>query len=405
MSAIKNKMSSIINCFILLSPIVDLITSIGIHTFNINITFGIIIRMLFLLFILFSTTFIYKKNNIKYYLIFLIYLILYLIATMLYSNSYLSEIQGLFRVFYFPLLLVSINSIKDELKLNKKYLIYMLYLYLVLIFIPLLFHIGFKSYEVTKVGTLGFFSSANEIGGIISILTPILIYYLYEKKNLLLTIIISAIYLIVILSIGTKTPLLALLITLLAFVIYLIHGFIKNKEKNKLLITSIIIVLGIISIVLFVPKTNFYKNIKTHIDFLKIDEVSDVFDARIFDHLIFSERLKFLDNTKSIYDNSTALEHIVGIGYINESKLSKNVEMDYFDIFYNHGIMGFIIFFIPYIMILINIFKKKDKLFDFERYMSYISIFLIVILSLFTGHIITAPSVSIVIIYILISLL
>ncbi len=79
--------------------------------------------------------------------------------------------------------------------------------------------------------------------------------------------------------------------------------------------------------------------------------------------------------------------------------------MDYFDIFYNHGIMGFIIFFIPYIMILINIFKKKDKLFDFERYMSYISIFLIVILSLFTGHIITAPSVSIVIIYILISLL
>ena len=82
----------------------------------------------------------------------------------------------------------------------------MLYLYLALIFIPLLFHIGFKSYEVTKVGTLGFFSSANEIGGIISILTPILIYYLYEKKNLLLTIIISAIYLIVILSIGTKTP-------------------------------------------------------------------------------------------------------------------------------------------------------------------------------------------------------
>ena len=76
------------------------------------------------------------------------------------------------------------------------------------------------------------------------------------------------------------------------------------------------------------------------------------------------------------------------------------IEMDYFDIFYSHGIIGSILFFGMYIYLIYKILHKR-KSFDFKQYMLYASLVLIIILSLFTGHIINAPSVSIIVIYLL----
>ena len=70
------------------------------------------------------------------------------------------------------------------------------------------------------------------------------------------------------------------------------------------------------------------------------------------------------------------------------------IEMDYFDIFYHHGIVGFLVYF----SIIIYLLKKKIKFNKtFEGYMLRTSFFLIVLLSFFTGHIITAPAVSIIV--------
>ena len=49
---IKKNFNSILLIFILLQPILDVITGIGIHVWHTNITIGIIVRMLFLVFIL-----------------------------------------------------------------------------------------------------------------------------------------------------------------------------------------------------------------------------------------------------------------------------------------------------------------------------------------------------------------
>ena len=78
------------------------------------------------------------------------------------------------------------------------------------------------------------------------------------------------------------------------------------------------------------------------------------------------------------------------------------IEMDYFDIFYSHGIIGFIIYF----SILVYLLRKKlkvDK--SYEGYMLKTSFILILVLSFFTGHIITAPAVSIIVTIILIKLI
>ena len=401
---IKNNLSKIISIFILIQPVLDLITGICLHVFSLNLTIGIIIRMLFLLFIMYATTFIYKKKlSLIYYLIVTFYSIIYLIN--IGTNSHLfGQVQGLLRVFYFPLLLVSFYDLKDEIKISTATLFTTLTLYLIFIFIPMTLNLGFKSYEITKSGTLGYYNSANEISGIISILTPIVFMIFNSKGKSILKAIYILLYLVVILTIGTKTPLLSLLITIGMTFIYIMIKSYKDKKYKRILSSFIIIVIGIISLIILIPKTNFYKNIKVHLDFLKVEDVTDIIDnGNLIDHFIFSQRVTFLTDRKSIYDNATFQEKLFGIGYYYNGKKDKQVEMDYFDIYLNHGIIGFIIFFSVYLYVLVQTTKIKRKL-NFNLYMLNVSMLLILFLSLFTGHIITAPAVSLIVVVIIMML-
>ena len=401
---IKNNLSKIISIFILIQPVLDLITGICLHVFSLNLTIGIIIRMLFLLFIMYATTFIYKKKlSLIYYLIVAFYSIIYLIN--IGTNSHLfGQVQGLLRVFYFPLLLVSFYDLKDEIKISTATLFTTLTLYLIFIFIPMTLNLGFKSYEITKSGTLGYYNSANEISGIISILTPIVFMIFNSKGKSILKVIYILLYLVVILTIGTKTPLLSLLITIGMTFIYIMIKSYKDKKYKRILSSFIIIVIGIISLIILIPKTNFYKNIKVLLDFLKVEDVTDIIDnGNLIDHFIFSQRVTFLTDRKSIYDNATFQEKLFGIGYYYNGKKDKQVEMDYFDIYLNHGIIGFIIFFSVYLYILVQTTKIKRKL-NFNLYMLNVSMLLILFLSLFTGHIITAPAVSLIVVVIIMML-
>lgn len=404
---IKDNLNKILVIFILLQPILDLITGLCIHLFNINLTFGIVIRMLFLLFIMYVSVFVYKrKKSLIVYSAIIIYSILYLLGIILFKDtSYLfREVQGLLRVFYFPILLFSLYELKDHIRISKMTLITTLIVYLLLIFIPILLGVGYQSYEITKSGTLGFFNSANEISGIISILTPILFLIFTNKKDITLKILLSIIYLVVILTIGTKTPILSLGITIGMAFLWLMVKSIKNKKYKPVFITLIILFLGVLSLLLIIPKTNFYKNIEVHMDYLEVDDLSDILEEpELVDHFIFSQRLTFLNKKDKLYDKANLYQKIFGIGYIKKDKTTKLIEMDYFDIYYSHGIVGFIVFFTIYLMVLVSILKNKNKL-DFEMYMTYISLMLIIFLSLLTGHIITSPAVSIFVIIIILSL-
>lgn len=405
-SFMKSNISKILSIFILLSPFIDLFTGIFIHSLNINFTIGIIIRILFLIFICFITLFTFKKKNILIpYLIIGIYFICYIVVNLIYKDSsILKEIQELIKVFYFPIVLVSLYSIKEEIHISRMTLFTTLFMYLILIFVPIFFNVGYKTYEITKAGTLGFFNSANEISGIIAILTPIMFIILIESKNLIPKLILGIMYLVVILMMGTKTPLLSLGITLIISIIYYWTNLVKNKKYKKVFLSLFILILGISSLIIIIPRTNFYKNIETHLHYLKLNSITEVFKSEKYvDHFIFSSRLKFLRNKAKIYNKSNIYEKLFGIGYINNNKLTKSIEMDYFDIYFSHGIIGFIIYFSISIYILIKILSNKINK-SYQRLMYETSLFLIIILSLFTGHILTAPSPSILVIIIVLSL-
>ena len=404
---IKKNFNTLLVIFLLLQPILDLITGLGLHIWEVNITFGIIIRILFLLFLVYSVLFIYKKKETyPFYGILLCYGLFYVLGIILFKNGtgFFSEIRGLCRAFYFPALLISLYSIKEEINISKMALMVILITYLVGILVPNCLNIGFKSYEITKAGTLGFFNSANEISGIISILTPIMVLILVSTKKIIPSLIIIGMYLVVILTIGTKTPLISLGITIFFAYLWFVTKEIKKKSYKKILLSFLVLVVATTGIIIVLPKTNFYKNIKTHLDYLKVDNVVDVFQNKeLIDHFIFSQRLTFLENRQLDYYQSNTYQKLFGIGYLNGTEAAKAIEMDYFDIYYSHGIIGFIIYFGIYGYFFYLIMKKRKKV-DFSMYMIYVSILLSIILSFITGHIITAPAVSILVVIILLML-
>ena len=85
---IRKNISILLSIFILLNPFLDLLTGIGLHYFNRNLTVGIIIRVLFLFFICFTTIFIYKKKKLLVpYLLIGIYMIFAVTGIFLYKNG------------------------------------------------------------------------------------------------------------------------------------------------------------------------------------------------------------------------------------------------------------------------------------------------------------------------------
>ena len=402
---VKKNLNRIISIFIIFSPILDVLVSISINVFHHNINVGIIFRMLFMLFIYYVSVIIYhKKKNLIYIFLCMIYLVIYLVVQ--YDNTIIGNLHGFMRVFYFPILLLGFYSMKDKIKIEDKVLVTTGLIYILLIFVPVVTNTGFKSYSVAKVGSTGWFNSTNEISGILSILMPIITLWLISKEKIGLKFVVAVMFLFVISEVGTKTPILSLLIVLLASFIFVIVKCIKDKKYKTLVGLLIVLIVGSITAKVLIPKTNFYKNIVIHAKYLKLDSPKDIFtNEYVFDHFIFSQRISFLEKTDNRYDKVKISKKIFGMGYVNKNNSNyKEIEMDYYDIWYNHGIIGFILFFSIYIYILIDILKKLPKKIKYDKYMNYVSLLLILILSLFSGHIITTPSVSLFAIIIIIGL-
>lgn len=400
---IKNNFSKYISIFLLLSPIIDLLIGITRHISSLNITVGVI-KLLFLVFIVYVYLFVFKKKKLlPIYIIIGIYFLMYTLGIYLFSSSIIFNVVNTIKILYFPILLITLYELKDHIKISNMTIFTMIYLYIILIFIPILFNIGYDSYKITKVGSTGLYNSANEISGLIAISTPIMFIIFKENRKVILNTILIFIYLFIISTIGTKTPLLSLIITLLISFIYILIKSIKNSNYKPLVISNIFLILIIIISILVIPKTNFYKNINTHINYLNIDEVEDVVDPKITDHLIFSQRLTFLKNRIPYYRDSNMYSKLFGTGFTHNDKVLKTVEIDYFDIYISLGLIGFILVLGIFIYVLYKSLKSK-KIKTYNDLMYLTSILLIIILSFFTGHILTAPSVSILVVILLLNI-
>ena len=177
----KITIEKIIQLFLLSNPILDMLTAISSEVFHFDITIGIIVRVLFLVFSCFYLIFLYHGASRKKILFALGILFLYLVfffgltIASKGTGALFIEAQNTIKAFYFPILLLTFFALREEKKtiIPPNFIFIVYSLYLLGIFLPNLFGIGFSSYDVTKEGNLGFFLTANEVGAMLSILMPL----------------------------------------------------------------------------------------------------------------------------------------------------------------------------------------------------------------------------------------
>lgn len=369
--------------FILVQPFIDALTCIQIKS-NLNIlSISVIFRGLAFLMILIYLVF--KKDKRKSIFFFLVYILLSIIYTILLTNNNINtEITNLFQIFYLPLFIIFFNSYDNE-KINNDLILKLYFIYLNLIIIPYFLGIGYSVSEFykEKIGYLGLFYGGNEISAILICLLPISLKTLKDKKNIIKIIFFIELFMCTYL-IGTKTLMLGVLIVFMYFIIRYLSCSYKNFSKLKKIIVIIIPILILVSICIIIPYTPMFKNIITAAKFFKVDS-NNLFSMYGLNKIVFSGRLGFLEKINDIFINSSILSIFMGIGKTTLIN-TKLIEIDIFDIFYSIGIIGFVIWILYMIKEMKN--SKLNGIYKF-------TFILLIIISIFAGHILTSTNVSI----------
>lgn len=368
----NKKLNLLVIIFLLLNPILDV-------TSFLNLPFSIIIRSLFLVGIVLYL-FINKKE-----LKLLIPLLIFNIISFIYQYFYLKfglieTVSSIFKFLYLPVSILFFKNYSLAAEKSKIETI-ILITYLGIYLFSYLFKIGANAYLPTdgKSGFKGLFSSINEFSAIIVCLLPIAVNYLRSKKNYIVLIIILICSSIASLLIGTKVLMGGIIFTILYLMWNEKNFFLRQSKKNKIMVISLFVILITISGFLF-TKTRTYKNMQVQQDFFKVD---NIFSLEFINRVIYNDRLTFLDDNYTYYKNQNIDKKLLGIA-INNNDI-KMVEIDIFDILFRYGIVGIILFVSSIMTINFKEIKDYDK----------ISMILLVIISLTSGHVLIYPAVSI----------
>ena len=448
--------------FIILQPILDLLTSFMSRNMDLPLTIGIIARSLFMVYMFMYALFVYRPQGriYKYSRWILIGIGVYIITFLGYTllskdTSIITEIKGVIKLFYFPIVLtgVFILNEKDSLEISNNFLMYLLLGYTGVIFIATITGTYFRSYNeyLYGLGTVGWFFAANEIGSIIAILTPFTIINIIENKLNIVNIISIILCILSSLYMGTKVPFIGFIGSLGILMVYIIFTYIFTKIKkistslNYKKISIYVITIGIVFCGLFY-KSPVYKNLMFNyghivhkiVQFIEgpkdenpatkpMDPNEEVVvvepeeqEPEINMHInqddlvgsLLSNRTAVAEEIKNIYKKSSIVEKLVGLGHVIEIKsgisTDKTIEMDQLDIFYRDGIVGTILYFGQLIMligvIIKSLFRNARYLLDLDIITCMIAIFLGIAIAFSSGHVLTAPAVSIFIILSIIKL-
>lgn len=435
---------NIIIVFLLMQPVIDIITSITVRFFDSSITVGVFVRILMLIIVLYSSLFIVKWEYKKYLIMFIaaigIYAVIYTMNVVMSKDVSLLfvELKSLIKLIYFPIMLVSLLCVfqaKDTF-IETKQIVIPGITYSVLILLALITNTAFFSYENGKAGSVGWFYASNEIGAILAIILPVLVFFLIKNHKRIIYYIFLAVYIVVCLLIGTKAPMIGVFITLgMVALVYLVKLIAqKNKIKSIIVIFSAIF-LGALLIVML-PNTPCGKNLGYHLASTNVHSVADFFDSDVepvkdndnqnaddldlsentidnSTNVIYSSRNIFLKRVMDDSKDDSLFTKLFGKGYISgyntSHQMSVSVEMDFYDIFFRLGIIGFIIYFAPLALLLgviaFGFFKRFGKNLCNDEVMGYVTgLALALGLGYIAGHVLTAPSVSIYVALIIIGL-
>lgn len=425
----QNKFITLLIYYILAHPVIDMLTSFCVRA-GLPVTFGVIVRMSFMvvsiLYLFFFSHFRYKRVCCVYLVVVAAYCFAFTLYYFIFSGFSVAfgNLNELIKIFYFPCILIVLFSLYQEhhFVLSDRSLTWTVALYMLIIFLAFITNSGFYSYQYGW-GNNGWFYAANEIGAIVSMLAPIAIFYSIRlifsppEKNRVIAIMISAIILLLCCFcstfIGTKVIFLGVVSFIAClFVWCIIHWFLK-KEKAYLLQSALCICMCLIiglSYLISPLRKNIEQVMLPRYEESTITNTSpsssqktELYAAADW---ILSNRLYYLVPIKQAFSESSAIQKMIGIGYKNlpgsTHDIERSIEMDLIALFFRHGIIGMLIFYLPIfaflIYLLISFLRHFKKVFTSLSLCTYLYSFLLgIAISTLTGHSLVAPAVSIMI--------
>jgi len=429
-----NTYTMILIVFILVNPVIDVVTSIGIREFDISLSIGILLKGLFLLYSLLAFLRMKSRNGIdkaaKYILFaFILYAAVHILLSLqsFGLSRTISAIVTMVKTFYLPLIVLSLYRLieKKDIPLLTRTLVYSAVFVASIIGISMITGTDYNAYRYGKTGTVGWFYAANEVSALLGILTPILIYFIMEKLKVspFIKIAIIAAYTFLYYQIGTKVVALSVIMT----VLYVLVLFVIRRAGNKrLAVIKPVVTLSVLFIlsVGLVPVTPIGINLNLHNNLIQdryednideenpesdedikkdfgIDELLD--NEEVLMSLVFSGRDEYFTVRKFIYDRAGITEKLFGLtqfAVTNTSQIkSYIIEIDYFDIFFNFGIIGSLFYWVIVLGALgysIRNAFRNWRIFEPGSVLPYYlcSVILAFGIAMFAGHVFVSPSVS-----------
>lgn len=425
--------------FIVFQPILDLLTSFSIYVLHMSATVGIVVRFAFMLLALGYLLLHHKQQGAKKYILYLclfgIVLTIGLVNNLMIKSpvSFGEEVKFIMKSVYPIVLLFGYIIALKELKNNEfafhKIITYFLYATLILsisIIAAMATGTDFPSYPNSKIGSRGWFFAGNDLSSIFAIMFPIVVLYSVHKTTSFSKVyywIPTVLAMYASIMIGTKVGYGAIVITLGIALFFLFIEYMMHRKKEgkgfTYLVNTIVAAVVLGGLLVLTPQTPIAKNMSIHLQIYEykksVQDEKDRKEGKVVkeeEHkqgeltdsemksLIYSDRDKFLKVYKQYYKEAPLSQKLFGMGYAgNYTTKMKLVEMDFHDLFFAFGIVGFLMYLLPLlyfgIKIFIRLITNFKKLFSVKHMLLASTLVLSLGIGFMSGHVLTAPAVSI----------
>lgn len=333
---------TILLALLLIMPIVDTISG-ALHDM---VPVGQVYRFFLLILMLV----ILAQNSQKKFTIVSVMLFLFiLLQTVVSGVEAFKGVKDIIKLFTPIIMIVLMELLIIEKKIKDIYIFKIMdawsVIYPIFIIGPGLFGYGINAYD-GNVGWKGFFYAVNEISFIMSGLVMYLFWKLHKEINIR-TLVLLAINCICIALMGTKTG----YATIVLFAgIFLIDSIFEKKYTKKIRVCMLIVLAIFMCALGYTKIQNVTASIFERWQYQKGLSHSTV-------DFLFSMRLRRLKDAISIFANGFYL--LLGWGFGGEANGFPNMEMDFLDLLFRTGLLGFCIVCIFYVRKFCDVSKKS----------------------------------------------
>ncbi|PQZ53793.1 hypothetical protein CQZ94_19850 [Bacillus sp. MYb209] len=279
--------------FIILQPVLDLLTSLSIVLLKSNATVGILVRFLIMavggIYILIQAK---EKENRK----FLIYLILLAVVLGIgFINNKLvknpivlgEEVKFVAKALYIYIMLgsyiLALKSLKKKVNISDKVrnsIVYSTLIINAIMVISISTSTDFGSYQWMKVGSRGWFYAGNELGSILAIIFPIVVLYSIQKTKSVKHVLYwipSLLMIYSLIQVGTKVGMGSIGATLAAAIGIIVLQLLfdrRNPNKKSLVLNGLIAIVLLAGVVGTFKMTPLAQNMGIHNNYLSEQNVA-----------------------------------------------------------------------------------------------------------------------------------